>query len=62
MTDREYEIMKMQRDAAIHEANELYNELQAVKHNHYLYKKEMEKKLRTRNRRKPKQKSHEVLD
>ena len=56
------EIVKLQRDAAINEANELYHELQALKHNYNLYKKEMEKKLRTRNRRKPKQKRHEIGD
>ena len=59
MTDKDYEIMKMQRDAAIQEADELYRELQQVKHHYYQYKKEMEKKLRSRRGRRPKQKRHQ---
>ena len=55
-TDEEYEAVVLQRDAAIHEANMLYDELQHVRRQFHLYKKDMERKLYAKRGRRPRSK------
>jgi hypothetical protein len=47
-SSEEFDMIKMQRDAAMQEANDLYWELQETRHQFQNYKKEMEKKLKAR--------------